>query len=394
MSHFLENIRVVEMGALTAGPCCARILANMGAEVIKIEQPKVGELGRHHGTEMEAKGYFTIQNYNKKCVGLNLKAPEGQEIMEKLLGKTDIFIQNLAPHAMARWNMAPEQVCERHPGIIYCSVGGFGRSGPLCKKRALDTILQSMSGVVDLTGDADGSPLKSGVSSADGSGATAAVGAILAALHYREVTGHGQSIDMSMMDVMGWMTAEKWGAELIDDRRKSRIGNASEFAAPQGVYPCREGYLAVSVQDDAQWASLQSVLREKGLESFPQITTLEGRLNAQAAIDRVLRQMTADEDAYELEVMLQSKAIPASKVMAIHETLADPQLIERKMIVELDDPDVKKIKVLGSPLNGTVSTPCVDRTAPAVGANNHEIFHDLLGIDEKVLAELSARDVI
>ena len=394
MDGFLNGVRILEMGALTAGPLCARLMANMGAEVIKIEQPVVGELGRRHGSKEEAKGYFETQNYNKKSVGLNMTTPRGRKIMEKLLGVSDIVIQNLAPGVMEKWGITPEEACARHPHLIYCSINGFGRNGPLKDKRALDTILQSLSGVVSLTGDASGPPLKSGVSGADASGAAAAVGAMFAALIYRNRTGRGQSIDMSMLDVMGWMTMEAWPSVVSGSGAASRMGNISPDAAPQNTYPCRDGYLALSVQNDGQWRRLQALLDQAGQNSWPEIVMLGDRLRHREQIDRSLSRWTLPQSALELEELLQKNTVPAVKVLEVHEVLTDPQIIAREMVIGFQDQNGENVKVLGFPVKGSDAQIQQNSPAPLVGEHNDEIYHGLLGLSRRELAELSREAII
>jgi formyl-CoA transferase/CoA:oxalate CoA-transferase len=394
MNGFLNGVRVLEMGALTAGPLCARLMANMGAEVIKIEQPGIGELGRRHGSKEEAKGYFETQNYNKKSIGLNMATPQGREIMEKLLGVSDIVIQNLAPQAMEKWGLAPEEACARHPHLIYCSINGFGRNGPLKDKRALDTILQSLSGVASLTGDAQGPPLKSGVSAADASGAVAAVGAMFAALIYRNRTGRGQSIDMSMLDVMGWMTMEAWPSVVSGAGTAPRMGNASLEAAPQNSYQCRDGYLAISVQNDGQWKRFQQLLDEAGQNPWREIVTLQDRLSHREQIDQDISRWALPQSALELETQLQKKAVPAVKVLEVHEVLADPQIIAREMVIGLQDQNGDRVRVLGFPVKSSESQLQANAPAPLAGEHNDEIYHDLLGLSRRDLAELSREGII
>jgi crotonobetainyl-CoA:carnitine CoA-transferase CaiB-like acyl-CoA transferase len=394
MNKFLDGVRVLELGALTAGPNCARMLSNMGAEVIKIEQPGIGELGRRHGSKEEAKGYFEIQNYNKKSIGLNLGTPRGKEIIQQLISVTDILVQNLAPNAVDRWGIGPEETCAKHPRLIYCSVNGFGRNGPLSSKRALDTILQAMSGVVSMTGAPDGPPTKSGVSSADASGAAAAVGAILAALHYRNRIGRGQIIDTSMLDVMGWMTMEAWPATITGTGIAGRTGNVSPDAVPQNVYQCTDGYVAISVQNDKQWLELQNLLELAHQKAWRKVIALQDRVAYRLQIDVTLSGWIGNQKAVEVENLLQKNGIPAVKVLEAHEVLTDPHVIERGMVASLKDKEGNDVKVLGFPVRGSEAVPVVKTSAPLVGENNYEIYQGLLGFSDKELALLHEEGVI
>jgi crotonobetainyl-CoA:carnitine CoA-transferase CaiB-like acyl-CoA transferase len=393
MDQFLDGIRILEIGALTAGPNCARMLSNMGAEVIKIEQPKVGEVGRRYGSKEDAQGYLEIQNYNKKSIGLNLGTPQGQEIMRRLLAVSDILVQNLAPNAVERWGLAPEETCAKYPRLIYCSVNGFGRNGLLRMKRALDTVLQSWSGVMSMTGVAGGVPLKSGVSSADASGSAAAAASILAALYYRNRTGQGQVIDTAMLDVMGWMTMTAW-PDSMAGRGAERTGNRSFEVAPQNVYQCRDGYLAISVQTDRQWQALQRLLAQAGQPAWPGVATLAERIARQQEIDQAISAWTGGQSAAVLEQTLQQAGIPAAKVLEVHEVFADQQVLEREMVVSLRDRNGDQARVLNCPVRGSEAAPVVSSGAPAVGGNNYEIYHQLLGFSEAEMAQWRELGVI
>lgn len=386
MSAPLAGIRVVELAAYTTGPLCARYLSNLGAEVIKIE-PLKGEPTRRMAYRIGGVSYmFHIHNVNKKSVPIDTNNPDGKAVLFDLLKTADVLIENFAYGSMQGWGLGYDDLRAVNPGLIYCSLSGFGQSGPDRHLRAFDTIIQGMAGVMALTGTADGPPTKIGISAADNMGSATGAMAIAAALYHKRRTGRGQHIDIAMQDIMGWLTSECW-ALLDTEEGPGRIGNRHFAVAPQNLFEAADGPVAVAVETQKQLDALCEMLgcdRIALADSKAHERMLEARLRDWAAARTV--------DAAVADCL--ACGVPASRVQGIDDVAEDPFVREREIIVSLPYPECGDVQLLGSPFKSNRSPGVVSSAAPVLGAHTRAVLGELLGYSQERIDKLVADEVV
>lgn len=386
MSAPLAGVRVVELAAYTTGPLCARYLSNLGAEIVKVE-PLKGESARRFAFRIGGTSYlFHLHNVNKQSLQLDTGTEDGKAVLIDLLKTADVLIENFAYGSMDEWGLGYETLRAVNPGLIYCSLSGFGQNGPDRHLRAFDTIIQSMAGVMAATGTAEGPPTKIGISSADNMGSAAGAMAICAALNHKRRTGRGQHVDMSMHDIQGWLTSECWA--LLDTAEgPQRTGNRHFAVAPQNLFEAKDGLVAVEIETQKQLDALCALMGAGPVvlaESKAHEEPLEAAVRDWIALRKA-------DDA--VEACLAHK-VPASRVQGIDDVAGNPFTWEREILVERPGPENEPVKVLGSPFKSNRSPGVVATTAPAPGAHTRAVLGDLLGYSGEKIEKLAADRVI
>ncbi len=395
----LEGIRLLELTHMVSGPYAGMILADLGAETIKVEPPGQGEMTRlimadEPGYAVQGMGpYFMSLNRNKKSVSLNLKLPAGLALFYELVGMADVVLNNYRAGVMRRLKIDHEHLAEVNPGIITCSITGFGETGPDRDRPAYDMVAQAMSGVMSVTGQTDAAPMRAGIPIADVSGSMMGVTGILAALVARGRTGRGQHVDISMLDAQ--ISAMNYMATiaLISGQAPERMGSAHRSHVPYDVYPCKDGYLILAVVTDPFWRSLTELLPLDELDT-PENRSRRGRIKNRSQIDRVLGQLfQTGSRKYWLE-KLQSARIPCAPVNDFCEAFEEPQVRAREMVVEVEFPQGSRVRMPGNAVKLSETYAGTFTPSPLVGQHNQEIFGRLLGKSEPELEELRSRGVI
>ncbi|MGE4218622.1 MAG: CaiB/BaiF CoA transferase family protein [Alphaproteobacteria bacterium] len=390
MNGPLAGVRVLEMGAYTTGPLCARFLSNLGAEVIKVE-PLRGELVRALAYKVAGNSYiYYVHNYNKRGVALDTGTEAGRTVLYDLAAKVDVLIENFAFGTMEKWGFGETALRAVNPGLIYCSCTGFGQTGPQRELRALDTVIQGMGGVMSLTGQPGGPPTKCGLSAADAMGATASVMAILGALLHKRRTGRGQRIDISMHDVMGWMTAPVWGA-LGAGGAAGPDGSRHIALAPQNLYRAADGLLVVEVETGPE---LQALLRLAGAADLAAGLTPETAKSQEAALDARIQAWAETQGVAAAVAACIAAGVPAAPVQGMAEIAEHPLTRERAMLVAMDHPGAGPIELLGSPFKLSRTPGIVATPAPAVGQDTRAVLRDLLAYDSAQIDALAASGAI
>ena len=393
----LEDIRVLDLSRILTGPFCSMILADLGAEVIKVEMPGRGDDTRVWGPPF-IKGesaYFLCLNRNKKSITLNLKNEKGREILYKLVQKCDVFLENFKPGVTKRLRMDYETICKINPRIIYCSITGFGQSGPYRDYPAYDIVIQGMGGLMGITGEPDRPPVRIGVAITDiGAGMYAAI-AILSALIAREKTKKGQWIDVSLLDsTVSWMTymaANYFATGMVP----KRMGSAHPNIVPYQCFKARDGkYLTVAVGNDRIWKNFCEALGLENMVENPKFATnpkrVENRDELIPVLEKVFLSRTRDEW---IEILLK-KGVPCGPVYAMDEVFRDPQVLHRKMLVEIEHPKVGKIKQIGIPMKFSETPGEIKVPPPLLGQHTEEILKNLLGYSEEEINQLRSEEVI
>lgn len=381
----LSHIRVLDLSRVLAGPFAGQILADLGADVIKVERPGVGDDTRHWGPPFLASesgergdaGYFLAANRGKRSVQADLADPEGQALVRSLARTSDVVLENYKTGSLAKWGLGYADLAAIRPDIIYCSITGFGQTGPRAGQAAYDFMIQAMGGLMSVTGEADGypgaGPQKVGVPVVDlMTGMYAAIG-VLAALARRAETGEGEYIDLAMLDVMVGSLANQAMNFLVSGNVPRRAGNKHPNIQPQDVFPCRDGHIVVVVGNDGQYAKFCEAIGRPDLATDPDFATNGGRVRSQA---RLLPQIIAALGAEDMAVWvarLEAAGVPCAPINTAADAFADPQIAHREMLVRLDHPVAGSLPMVASPLRFANAPIVYDRAPPLLGEHDEEI---------------------
>lgn len=367
----LEGLRVLDLGISTAGPYSARFLADLGADVIKVE-PLTGENSRGLGLRYGGAGYlFHVNNYNKRSLALKVQSPEGQEAFLALVARSDVVIENFAVGTMDSWGIGYEACRVANPSIVYCSAKGFGESGELRNKRAFDTVVQGLAGIMDATGSGD-DPLKGGPSVCDLLTAAASAMATVSAVLDRE-PGQSTFVDTALFDMGAWSLAWLWPTATGEAPDvASRLANGHPHAAPFGSFTCRDGELFVAVESDAAWRALATVIG--GDASWDEAA----RKADQARIDSALSRWLERRNRGDAADTLQAAGVPAVPVLTLADVATLPLMQARNLVTEVDHPAFGTVPLLRSPLAAAGhKRPPIRRLQPRLGEHGTEIISAL-----------------
>lgn len=394
----LKGLRVLDLTRVLAGPTCTQMLGDLGAEVIKIERPGAGDDTRGFappvmpGTEESA--YFIGVNRNKRSVTLDIATKEGQAIAKQLLADTDILVENFKVGALAKYGLGYEQLHEEFPGLIYCSITGFGQTGPYAPRPGYDSLIQGMGGVMSLTGEPDGLPQKVGVPVADlFAGLYGCIG-ILAALRHREKTGQGQQVDIGMLDThVAWLANQ--GMNFLATRENpARLGNQHPNIVPYQVFPTQDGYMVLSVGNDATFKRFCDAFGLETLLDDPRFATNPARVaNRQLVTDTLTPVMKTHPTDWWVE-KLEALKIGCGPINTLKQVFDDPHVKARGMEVQMKHSSGAEVTVIANPVRLS-ETPADYRIAPPLlGEHTSEVLQDLLGIDNKTFESLKKKGII
>ena len=394
----LKGLRVLDLTRVLAGPTCTQMLGDRGAEVIKVERPGAGDDTRGFappampGTDQSA--YFIGVNRNKRSVTVDIAAPEGQKIIRQLLEDTDILVENFKVGALAKYGLGYEQVHAAHPGIIYCSITGFGQTGPYAPRPGYDALIQAMGGVMSLTGEIMGEPQKVGIPVADVfAGLYGCIG-ILAALRHREKTGQGQQVDIGMLDThVAWLANQGMNF-LATGENPPRLGNQHPNIVPYQVFPTADGYMVLSIGNDPTFKRFCEAFDLAYLLDDPRFATNSARVeNRQFVTDTLTPTMRA-RPTKEWVDRLEALKIGCGPINTLKDVFADPHVIARGMVIEMAHTSGVPVQVIANPVRLS-ETPADYRTAPPVlGQHTEEILRDLLGMSATQFNKLKAKGIV
>jgi formyl-CoA transferase/CoA:oxalate CoA-transferase len=385
----LDGLLVVDLSRILAGPYCTMTLGDLGARVIKIEEPGKGDDTRTWGPPFwgGVSCYYLSVNRNKESVTLDLKTEDGRAALWKLIERADVLVENFRPGTLERLGFGFAACAAKNPRLVYSSVSGYGVTGPEASRPGYDLIAQGEGGVMSLTGEPDGAPMKAGVSQADIVAGMWALSGILAALVAREKTGRGQRVDASLLDgqigLLAYYTANYWA----EGDHPERLGNRHPNLTPYGTFPCRDAWITVGAGNDTLFGKLCAALGSPGLASREEFATNSARLAHRAALEDALAALTRPLTAEEALERLQKVGVPAGRVRTVPEVLAAPQTLAREMVVDLPHPTIPGFKTTGVPVKLS-DTPGRPRTAPpALGEHTARVLAEL-GYDPAQVARL------
>ena len=397
MVKALHNIRVLDFGQLVAGPYCASLLGELGAEVIKIETPESGETGRFipPNTEGNECYPFIINNRGKRSVTLNLKTEQGREIAKKMIFKSDILIENFSFGIMDKLGLGYDDLVKIYPSLIYASITGFGHTGPRSGQAALDIIAEAMGGFMGVTGFPDKPPTKAGVVLGDYLSALYTTIAIEAAIYHRERTGKGQHIDISMQDcVWAIISSEHLPNYAMHGQIPVRYGNGHPTVFPYDTYPAKDGYVALATANVGQWEKLLKAIGRSDLIGMPKYTTVIERVKHWAEVDAFISDWTSKRTVNEVVTELNNANLPCSQIQTVSDVVHDPQIISRGMIQEIEQVISGKLMVPGSVFKMSATPGDSRAPAPFLGQHNHEVYSSILGYSDQEITELQERGII
>ena len=385
----LDGLTVLDFSRVLAGPYCTMQLADLGARVIKFEQPGRGDDTRAWGPPFVAgeSAYFLSVNRNKESLALDLKHPDARAIIDALLPRADVLVENFRPGTMERLGLGFESVAARHPRLVYCSISGFGQTGPRSAEPGYDAMMQAEAGLMSITGAADGPPFRVGVAVGDIATGMFAVQGILAALVARARTGRGQRVDIAMLDAITALLSYQASSAFATGETPRRMGNRHPSIAPYDTFASADGEFVLSVGNDDQFRRLASVVQLPWLADDPRFRTNADRVANAEALRRELSAALSRRGRAELLAALKDAGVPSAAVRTITEAFADPQLAAREMIVPLEHLAAGTVRVLGTPLKLS-ATPASIRTAPpALGQHTDAILAEA-GLSAAQIREL------
>jgi succinyl-CoA---D-citramalate CoA-transferase len=385
------------MGQLLAGPFCGQLLADFGAEVIKLEDPARGDPMRQWGREKPhgLSLWWPVIARNKKSVTLNLRHPEGQSLARRLLGTADVLVENFRPGTLERWGLGYDTLAERNPGLVLVRVTGFGQDGPYAPRAGYGSIGEAMGGLRYVTGDPSTPPSRSGISIGDSlAGTFAALGALLA-LHARARTGRGQVVDSAIYEAVLAMTESLVTENQVAGYTRERTGAILPNVAPSNVYPTADGQLVlVAANQDTVFRRLAAAMARPELADDPRYASHSARGEHQVELDGLIAGWTATLDAGRLLAALEEAGVPAGRIYRAADMLADPHYLARQAIVRLADPELGEIAMQNVAPRLSATPGRVAWPGPALGRHNREVYQGLLGLPEEEVERLADQAVI
>src|SRR5262247_934035 len=392
----LEDVKVLDLSHALAGPFCSTMLGDFGAEVIKLEPKEAGDISRAWGPPLPGgeTSYFVSLHRNKKGIEVDLKHPDGKGLFFQLIDKCDVVLENYRVGALNRLGLGYEAAKARNPGIIYCSVSGFGQDGPYRDRAALDLILQAESGMISVTGEPGGHGVRCGVSIADMTAGMYAAFGIMLALRVKERTGRGQAIDVSMLEGQLSLLGTMIGGYLADGQPPAPMGTAYKALLPYQTFRTRTRDLALAVGSEKLWKIFCPVIGRPELADDPRYRTNAERARNRESLIAALQETFLTRPYEEWEQILLDKGIPFGAINRIAEVVDHPQVKARGALVEMSHPSAGKVRMVGVPVRVSETPGAVRTPSPTLGEHTEEVLRGLLELPADEVAALRAAGVI
>jgi len=393
----LQDIRVLDMTRALAGPFCAMMLGDLGADVIKVEQPGTGDesrawgppfVGQPYGPYPGESAYFIAANRNKRSVTVNLKHPEGQRIIHRLAQTSDVLIENFRTGVLDGMGLGYEDLRRLNPRLIYCSISGYGRTGPYAERPGYDFIIQAEGGMMGITGPEEGPPSRVGIPIVDITAGMFAATAILAALRARDSSGEGQWLDLSLLDTQVALLTNVASNYLVGGVEPRRHGNAHPNLAPYEAFRARDRWFALAAANDRQWAALCAAIGRPELKDDPRFASNGARVSNRHVLHAALEETFTTRDADEWLAVLQQAGLPCGPINTVPDVFAHPQVQAREGVLTTEHPTAGTLRLPGFPYKMSGTPAQVRRPPPRLGEHTEEVLSDLLGYSADEVAAL------
>jgi crotonobetainyl-CoA:carnitine CoA-transferase CaiB-like acyl-CoA transferase len=402
----LSSIRVLDLSRVLAGPWASQILADLGADVIKIERPGAGDDTRAWGPpwfsgqqpDDQVAAYYLCANRNKRSVTVDIGSAEGQALLRDLAGRSDVLVENFKVGGLARYGLDYESLHAVNPALVYCSITGFGQTGPYAERAGYDFLVQGLGGLMSVTGRPDGEPgggpMKVGVALTDILTGLYAANAIQAALAARDRTGMGQHIDMALLDVQVACLANQAMNYLATGQDPARLGNAHPSIVPYQDFPTADGYMILAIGNDGQFTRFCAEAGKPDLATDVRFATNEARVRNRDTLIPLLRHMTTARTTAAWVRALEGCAVPCGPINGLGDVFADPQVRARELRITMDYPGVGPIPLVASPMRLSDTPVDYRLPPPSLGAHTEEVLLDLLGMSPQAIRALRERGVV
>jgi len=399
----LEGIRVLDLTRALAGPYCTMMLGDLGADVIKVERPGRGDdsrgwgppfVGEPYGPYPGESAYFIAANRNKRSLTVNLKSAEGQEIVRRLVGVSDALVENFRTGVLDGMGLGCDDLHALNPRLVYCSISGYGRTGPYAGRPGYDFIVQAEGGMMGITGPEEGPPSRVGVPIVDITAGMFSATAVLAALRARDLAGEGQLVDVSLLDTQVALLANVASNYLVGRTEPRRLGNAHPNIAPYEAFRARDRWFVLAAGNERLWRMLCDTIDRPGLKDDPRFATNGARVSNRADLVAELGEVFATRSAGEWLTDLQEAGIPCGPINAVPDVFAHPQVQARGMALEAEHPTAGPVRFTGFPYKLSQTPAEVRRPPPLLGQHTEEVLTGLLGYSAKQAVALREREII
>ena len=390
----LEGLRVLDLTRVLAGPYATQSLGDLGAEVIKVEPPHGDDTRNFPPFVGQESHYFLALNRNKKSIVIDLKKEAGKDLLRQLAAKSDVLIENYRPGVMDKLGLGYDELCAINPRLIYCSISGFGQTGPLRDKPSFDIVTQAMSGALSINGEKGRSPVKIGLPIGDMVGGIYGPIAILAALHERSLTGRGRLIDISLHDGLIGMLGYLAQLSFVTGEAPRPVGSMHPTIVPYGSFAAEDGYIIIAVLSEAFWPKLCRALERPELVEDKRFSTLPDRRQNRESLEKIISGVIHSKTVAEWERRLEDFDVPYAPILSISEALSHPHALARDMVVTADHRNIGKISMTGRPIKYQGAQQTALTAPPALGEHTYAVLRNLLGLSKDELEALSDGSII
>jgi crotonobetainyl-CoA:carnitine CoA-transferase CaiB-like acyl-CoA transferase len=392
----LERIVVLDISRILAGPYCTMMLGDLGADVIKVERPGVGDDTRTWGPPFAGgeSAYYLSVNRNKRSLTLNLTHPEGKRIGQELARRSDVLVENFSPGVAEKLGMGWDELRRLNPRLIYCSITGYGPDGPYRDRTGYDMVVSAVGGLMGITGEEDGGPVKVGVAITDVITGITAQGAILAALYQRDKTGLGQRIDLSLLETQVAALANIASNYLVAGQKARRWGTAHESIVPYQAFKAKDDHITVAAANEKLWLRLCKVVNRPDLAENPRYGSNALRVQHRKELVLILAEEFTKKTRDEWMESLVAEGIPCGPINSMESLFNDPQVLHRHMVEVVDHPTIGKLKLVGIPVKYSEATPRIRRPPPLLGEHTEEILRETLGFSDAEIGRLRDQQIV
>ncbi|MCR6631909.1 MAG: CoA transferase [Magnetospirillum sp.] len=403
MGGALSHLRVLDLSRVLAGPWASQLLADLGAEIIKIEKPGEGDdtrkwgppfLKDRDGRDTGESAYYLSTNRGKRSLAVDFTRPEGRDLIHRLAARCDVVLENFKAGGLAKYGLDYATLRRIKPDIVYCSITGFGQDGPYAQRAGYDFLVQGMGGLMSLTGEPDGEPMKVGVALTDIFTGMYASVAVLAALAHRDRTGQGQHIDLALLDVQVAVLANQASNYLVGGVIPQRLGNSHPNIVPYQAFPTLDGHVILAVGNDGQFARFCAVAGCHALAEDARFATNAGRVRNREALIPLLKAVLASRPSQAWIETLEAAGVPCGPINNLAQVFDNPQIRHRGMVARMPHPAAGEIGVVANPIHFSETPVAYDRAPPQLGADTEDLLADLLGLDEAAIRDLEGQGII